>query len=307
MKSLVGNTGFVGSNIAEQTKFEGLYNSKNIKDAFGTHPDLLIYAGIRAEKFLANSDPDKDFEIVKEALENIKKISPQKLVLISTVDIYKHPNNVDEDSEIEKAGLHPYGFNRYWLEEQALASGIDALIVRLPALFGRNLKKNFIFDIINLVPSMLTEQKLAELCEKDDFIRPFYQMQDNGFYKCIVKTPAEQLELKSYFNQSGFSALNFTDSRSVFQFYSLFYLWEHIKIALEHGLSKLNLATAPISAGDIYQEFYEGKKFVNILDKPFPHYDFKTKYAALFGGKNGYIFDRERVVTDVKRFICERK
>ncbi|MEG2500937.1 MAG: NAD(P)-dependent oxidoreductase, partial [Oscillospiraceae bacterium] len=33
--ALVGYTGFVGSNIAAAHPFDGLYNSKNIKEAFG--------------------------------------------------------------------------------------------------------------------------------------------------------------------------------------------------------------------------------------------------------------------------------
>ena len=54
MKSLVGYTGFVGNNLDAATNFEGRYNSKNISDAFGTAPDLLIYAGVTAAKYPAN-------------------------------------------------------------------------------------------------------------------------------------------------------------------------------------------------------------------------------------------------------------
>jgi hypothetical protein len=38
----------------------------------------------------------------------------------------------------------------------------DCHVVRLPALFSRNIKKNFIFDLINVIPSMLTEHKYNE-------------------------------------------------------------------------------------------------------------------------------------------------
>ena len=49
MTSLVGYTGFVGSNIYKSAggRIKGLYNSKNIEDAYDTTPDLLIYAGVR--------------------------------------------------------------------------------------------------------------------------------------------------------------------------------------------------------------------------------------------------------------------
>ena len=45
MKALVGYTGFVGSNIYTSGEFDAVYNSKNIEEAFGTKPDLLVYAG----------------------------------------------------------------------------------------------------------------------------------------------------------------------------------------------------------------------------------------------------------------------
>lgn len=144
IKSLVGYTGFVGSNICLSNSFDGLYNSKNISESFGTNPDLLIYAGVRAEKFLANQFPEKDMENIKTAIANIKNINPKKLVLISTIDVYKNPVNVDEDTELEMEGLHPYGANRAYLEKWVQENISDYLIVRLPGLYGENLKKNFI-------------------------------------------------------------------------------------------------------------------------------------------------------------------
>ena len=74
MKILVGHTGFVGSNLAESHAFDLCFNSKNISEAFGSNPDVLVYSGVRAEKFLANKEPEKDFEIILESIENIKKI-----------------------------------------------------------------------------------------------------------------------------------------------------------------------------------------------------------------------------------------
>ena len=41
--ALVGYTGFVGSNIYNKagSRINGLYNSKNIKSAYNTDPDIL--------------------------------------------------------------------------------------------------------------------------------------------------------------------------------------------------------------------------------------------------------------------------
>ena len=80
MRSLVGYTGFVGSNLNLNGEFQGLYNSKNIGEAFGTCPDILVYSGVPRQKFIANKYPERDFEIVKNAFENIKKINPIVLI-----------------------------------------------------------------------------------------------------------------------------------------------------------------------------------------------------------------------------------
>ena len=65
MKALVGFSGFVGSNIANKYDFDCVYNSKNIDEAYDTYPDLLVYAGLRAEKFIANNNPEKDMQSIK--------------------------------------------------------------------------------------------------------------------------------------------------------------------------------------------------------------------------------------------------
>ena len=63
MVALVGYTGFVGSNIYAKGQIDQVYNSKNIEEAYGLKPDLLIYSGLRAEKYLANNAPEKDMEL----------------------------------------------------------------------------------------------------------------------------------------------------------------------------------------------------------------------------------------------------
>ena len=141
--ALVGYTGFVGSNIYASGEIDAAYNSKNIEEAYGTDPDLLIYAGLRAEKYLANNAPDKDMELILQAEENITKINPKRLVLISTIDVFKVPKDVDENSAIDTENLHPYGYNRYQLELWVRENYPDALIIRLPGLFGKNIKKKF--------------------------------------------------------------------------------------------------------------------------------------------------------------------
>ena len=71
MKAIVGYDGFVGSNIVRKVKFDQLYNKANIEESYGSEPDLLIYAGVPAEVYYANKYPEKDLEIVNNAINNI--------------------------------------------------------------------------------------------------------------------------------------------------------------------------------------------------------------------------------------------
>lgn len=297
----MGYTGFVGSNIYAAGKPDAVYNSKNIEDAYGTNPELLIYAGLRAEKYLANNNPNGDMELIKQAEKNIEKINPKKLVLISTIDVFANPNGVDECSDIITDNLHAYGYNRYLLELWVRAAYADSLIIRLPGLFGKNIKKNFIYDYMNYIPFMLKEDKFAELSAKDSELNQYYELKDNGFYKLIAGEDERAL-LKEKFRDLGFSALNFTDSRSMYQFYNLGRLWNDINIALDNDILLWHPATEPVSAGEIYY-YLTGDVFNNELGGVPAYYDYKTIHAGIFGGDEGYICDKKTVLEDIKRFV----
>lgn len=301
MNALVGYTGFVGSNLFESGAFDAAYNSQNIQMAFGTNPDLLVYAGVRAEKYLANNDPGMDLDLIKTAENNILRINPKKIVLISTIDVFKTPLGVDENTSIDMNGLHPYGYNRFLLECWVKDYFKDVLVVRLPGLFGKNIKKNFIYDYINYVPYMLKEEKFKELSEKETCLLDYYEKISNGFYKLKLTTEKKEF-LKYTFKKLGFSALYFTDSRSTFQFYNLANLWNDICIALRAGIKTWHAATEPVSARELYR-YLTGDGFINILPSMPAEYDCRTIYDYLFGGRDGYICSKEKVMEEIKLFV----
>lgn len=146
--ALIGYTGFVGSNISKQYIFDDLYNSKNISDIENKNYDLVVSAANRAEMWRINQEPETDLAEINEYVEHIKKVKIKKLVLISTVGVYKQAVGVDEDTPIETEGLMPYGANRYYLENFC-KENFNTTIVRLPGLFGDGLKKNVVYDLMH--------------------------------------------------------------------------------------------------------------------------------------------------------------
>jgi nucleoside-diphosphate-sugar epimerase len=146
--ALIGFTGFVGSNLRGQRPFDALFNSANIDQIADRSFDLIVCAGARAEKWLANAEPERDLDNIERLIGALCRANARRLVLISTVDVFVNPIGVDEDSPTPMEGLHAYGRHRRRLE-QVLSSRFDTTVVRLPALYGRGLKKNAIYDLLH--------------------------------------------------------------------------------------------------------------------------------------------------------------
>lgn len=303
--TLVGYTGFVGGNLAAAHQFNGLYNSKNITQSFGADNGLVVYSGMASEKFLANADPTADLALAQQAMENIRQMQPQKLVLISTVDVYPNPVQVDENTPAGGKDAPAYGANRLQLENWVRQEYPDALILRLPGLFGKGIKKNFIYDMITITPSALTEAKYTELAAQQPLVAQSYAPGAGGFYR-LVQMPEEQAQqLRSYYQSSSFNALNFTDSRSVFQFYNLARLWQDIEACMAKELTLVNLATEPVSAAEVYRHVY-GTTFKNELPKEPAKYDMRTVYGWELGGNGAYLADKETVLDDIAAFVARQ-
>ncbi len=175
----------------------------------------------------------------------LESMTAERFVLISTVDVYGQVNGVDESHP--PMGAMPYGVHRLELE-QFIAACFNALIVRLPAMFGPGLKKNAVYDLLN----------------------------NNQIEKI--------------------------DSRSMFQFYDVRRLGHDILIASDKGLSLIHLATEPVSMAEVARSAF-GFDWHNHLPATPPAYDLRTRHAALYGGSDGYICRKERVLAELAEFV----
>ncbi|MBO4631469.1 MAG: NAD(P)-dependent oxidoreductase [Lentisphaeria bacterium] len=149
MNCLIGYTGFVGGNLAAQRRYDVLINSKNFHDMEGQDYDRIVCAGVPAVKWKANKDPEGDIAHINELVEVLKTVSCGKFVLISTIDVYPVNTNADEDFDCHAPDHHAYGRHRLYFEEFCRNHFSDVMIVRLPGLFGKGIKKNVIFDLLH--------------------------------------------------------------------------------------------------------------------------------------------------------------
>jgi nucleoside-diphosphate-sugar epimerase len=146
--ALVGYTGFVGSNLLRQAPFEGRYNTKNVETLAGQTYDLVVVAGAPAEKWKANRNPEADGKAIGRLTAALEQVNAAQVVLISTVDVYPDPVEVDEGAEIDAEKATPFGRHRFGLEV-FLAARFNTLVLRMPVVYGAGLKKNVIFDLLH--------------------------------------------------------------------------------------------------------------------------------------------------------------
>jgi dTDP-4-dehydrorhamnose reductase len=149
MSALIGSTGFVGGHLQQDFKFTHTYNRANIFQIQGLTTDLLICAGLPAEKWKANNNPESDWANMASLAQKISSVSAETAILISTIDVYQPAIDVTEEDQPNYVGEDAYGRNRAWFEAFFISHFSNSIVIRLPGLFGSNLKKNFIFDLVN--------------------------------------------------------------------------------------------------------------------------------------------------------------
>jgi hypothetical protein len=155
MKLLIGNTGLIGTTLKDNIKFDYEFNSKNIHELLNLDIDLnttdLYLCCLPATKWLVNQDPSKDFDNIMNIIDILSKKEYKNIILYSTIDIYQNAPLYSDESYIPKIDTLNYGNNRYIFEQliKKTLTYKNLLIIRLPALFGKHIKKNILFDLLN--------------------------------------------------------------------------------------------------------------------------------------------------------------
>ncbi len=147
--ALIGHSGFVGGNLLAKRSYDSIYRSSDVGTIRGRSFEHVVCAGVQAMKWWANLHPDEDRAGILRLQESLAGVQAGRFTLISTIDIYPTPSGVDEDTKIDREGHHVYGLHRLEFEDWVRQHFSQALILRLPGLFGPGIKKNVIFDMLH--------------------------------------------------------------------------------------------------------------------------------------------------------------
>ncbi|OSQ34511.1 hypothetical protein [Thalassospira sp. MCCC 1A01428] len=307
---IIGHSGFVGGNLLRQHDFTGQFNSRNIDDSAGTKFDTLVCAAAPGSMFEANNFPEYDLQQIKALCHNLASIRARRFVLISSIAVLADfATGDDELTEAFQSEL-AYGRHRRLLETFCAEHFADTLILRLPALFGAGLKKNFLFDLLNPVPSMLNRAKMEQAlgvvsAEDAEILQKVYSLNNqNGMFilnRLGLRKSGIQARIEEAFGQHALTAVQFTNPDSTYQYYGVDRLWEDIESALVGGLDVLHLATEPLVAAQIHRAVmgHEMPKTGARLH----HEDMHTLHAELWGRTGPYLENAQQVESRVMAFV----
>lgn len=310
MRALVGHSGFVGTNLKASASFDRLFNSRTIHEIAGGRFDLVVCAAAPATMWAANRDPEGDLANLRGLIDHLASARIDRLVLISTIAVLADPAAGLDEGTTAFETRTAYGRNRRLLEVELAARFPRLHVLRLPALYGLGLKKNFIFDLLNPVPSFLKPDAYEALVaamppEGAGLARRFFipdaALGMMRFERGAAEGAGARRPLEAAFAAAGFTAARFTNSDSCFQYYGLHRLWGDIERCVALDLPLLHLASGPLRAADLHFAL-TGEPFAN--DRP-PLYreNMHSRHAAAWGGAAPYLYSASDTLADLRSFF----
>jgi nucleoside-diphosphate-sugar epimerase len=150
LKITIIGKGFLGKNLLDhynQYDYQ-IFDSKNIASLSKQNHDIIFCAAPSGKKWLVNQNKEQDLSNILSLIDILKFTKFKKLILFSTIDVYNHSCIIENENSTNYSH-EPYGQNRKILENEITKLSGENHIIRLPALFGKHLEKNYIFDLLN--------------------------------------------------------------------------------------------------------------------------------------------------------------
>ncbi len=252
--------------------------------------------------FMANRDPDADRRQIDALISRLGDVSARRFVLISSIAVLAGLAAGNDETTTAFEDRLAYGKHRRLLESFCESHFETCLVVRLPALFGPGLRKNFVFDLMNPVPTLIPQGRLDDLLGQlplslREGLIGLYGPDPSGMLRLdrdALNSNPSRPALDQAIRAAGFSATQFHSRDTTYQYYDMSRLWNDIAIAAEAQVSHIHLATEPLRAADIH---------ARLMGFDMPHTsarvhteDMHTRHAALWGRSGSYIEDAGTVM-----------
>lgn len=191
--AVIGGDGFVGSAFLRELSrlgYEPVNVNRTSSDLLGKqHWDLVIDAAGNSLKYLAESDPDSDFDrTVAHKMRVMSRFPASMHIHVSSVDVYSelsNPQVTSENGPVGRGSSH-YGFHK-WISEELASHHLDSwLIVRLAGMVGPGLKKNPVHDILHERPIRIHPDSQYQFMATDDVARIALDLWESGRNRDVI-------------------------------------------------------------------------------------------------------------------------
>lgn len=313
-QGLIGHTGFVGGALLRQTRFDACFNRENIADLGKQSFRTLICAAAPGSMFEANRTPERDAAQIAGLISQLSRARADCFVLISTIAVLEDFAGGDDEGTQAFQQTLAYGRHRRMLEAFVEQHFPHHLIVRLPALFGPGLVKNFIFDLMNPVPTMLPADKCAALAERlestlgarmGDLYAPDPATGMLRLDRKALNADRRRAALEDAVTAVHASAVQFHHPDTTYQYYPIDRVWQDIEIALEAGLTHLHLVAEPLRVATIHERL-TGRAMPDTGAR-LHREDMHTRHADLWGASGRYQFGAETTLNGLAAFFASQR
>lgn len=149
----MGGSGLIGTTLQEQHKFDLVFSSKDAHkiDKLDLNGYDIWLSCLPATKWKVNENIEEDIYNMQYIIKLLKRFKFNNIILFSTIDVYVDSPLESNEWYAPNISEFNYGTNRRLFEIMVsqLLSYNNLKIFRLPALFGKHIKKNIIFDLLN--------------------------------------------------------------------------------------------------------------------------------------------------------------
>ena len=179
--ALIGYTGVIGSKVFEQLQSFKQYevdgfNRDNLSELLQQEYDCVICTAPSSEKFKTNIGLVNSAEEIERLVDSIAKVKTKQFVLVSSQSALHSENR--------------YGQVQNDVCQAVLQNHKNHSIYFMDTLYGGNLKKGFIHDLLHQQWDFVTKEQL----EKNPALQSYYRPVTEQVAERVQEVPLELLE-----------------------------------------------------------------------------------------------------------------